>query len=53
MIEEAASKEVMNAKVSVNGQSVYVVHETEDYYLVSLYADGTRKFKADKQKPSK
>jgi hypothetical protein len=39
---------VMEAKVSVKGQMVYVIHETADYYLVSLNADGTKKFKADK-----
>lgn len=40
------------AKVN-NGQHVYIVHETPDYYLVSLNADGTKKFKADKPRPIK
>lgn len=52
-MSEAAKQEDMKAQVSVNGQMVYVFHETPDYYLVSLHADGTRKFKADKMKPMK
>jgi hypothetical protein len=40
------------AKVN-NGQHVYIVHETPDYYLVSLNADGSGKFKADKPRPIK
>ena len=52
-MSEAARNEDMNAMVSVNGQMVYVFHEAENYYLVSLNADGTRMFKADKMKPRK
>jgi hypothetical protein len=40
------------AKVN-NGQSVYIVHETPEYYLVSLNADGSKRFKADKPRPIK
>lgn len=49
-MSESVKEEDMNAMLSVNGQMVYVLHETTDYYLVSLNADGTRKFKADKIK---
>jgi hypothetical protein len=42
--------EEVEATLKVKGQMVYVVHETTDYYLVSLHADGTRAFKADKVK---
>jgi hypothetical protein len=49
----AAKNEEMDAMVTVNGQSVYVFFENNDYYLVSLYADGKKKFKADKVRPSK
>ena len=41
-------KQEMKVKISVNNQLVYIMHETEDYYIVSLYSDGTCKFKADK-----
>ena len=44
---------VMNAMITVKGQMVHVFHETQDYYLVSLNADGTKKFKADKVKLTK
>ena len=40
----------MNVQVSINGQMVYIVYETISYYLVSIYADGSSKFKADKVK---
>lgn len=52
-MSETLNDENMNVKLSVNNQMVYVYHETPDYYLVSLYADGTQKFKADKMKVSK
>lgn len=45
--------DVMNAMLTVKGQMVHVFYECADYYLVSLNADGTKKFKADKVKPSK
>ena len=44
------NKKEMEVKVSINGQMVYVVHETPGYYLVSLYPDGSKRFKADKMK---
>lgn len=44
------NKKEMEAKVSINGQMVYVVYETPEYYLVSLYSDGSKRFKADKMK---
>jgi hypothetical protein len=40
----------VEATLRVNGQMVYLVHETPDYYLVSINADGTGVFKADKVK---
>jgi hypothetical protein len=52
-MSEAVKDKEMDAKVSVNGQMVYVFYEADDYYLVSLNADGTHKFKADKMKPKK
>lgn len=51
MSKETNEKE-MDAKLSVNGQMVYVFYETVSYWLVSLNADGTCKFKADKMKPA-
>jgi hypothetical protein len=50
-MSELAKNEEMEAKVSVNGQMVYVFYVTPSYYLVSLHADGTRRFKAEKMKP--
>lgn len=43
-------EEQMEATLKVNGQYVYIVHETPEYYLVSINADGSRAFKADKPK---
>jgi len=51
-MSEEINDENMNVSLRVNGQNVYVFHETPEYYLVSLYADGTKKFKADKTKLS-
>jgi hypothetical protein len=52
-MSETLNNESMNVKLSVNDQMVYVFYEAPDYYLVSLFADGTKKFKADKMKLSK
>jgi hypothetical protein len=52
-MNKSAKNEEMDAKVSVNGQMVYVFYEADDYYLVSLNADGTGRFKADKMIPGK
>jgi hypothetical protein len=52
-MNESVKDKEMDAMVSVNGQMVYVFFEASDYYLVSLNADGTRKFKADKVRPRK
>jgi hypothetical protein len=49
-IMESQFKMEVIAKVN-NGQHVYIVYETTDYYLVSLNADGTKRFKADKPRP--
>jgi hypothetical protein len=51
-MSNSVTKEEMEAKLSVNGQMVYVFYETIHYWLVSLNADGTCKFKADKMKPA-
>lgn len=51
MRKDITNKEEVEATLRVNGQMVYLIYETPDYYLVSLNADGTRKFKADKVKP--
>ena len=53
-MEELAteSNKEMEAKVSVNGQMVYIMYEADNYYLVSLRPDGTKQFKADKVRPN-
>ena len=48
---EAVKNEGMNADMTVSGKRVYLFFESDDYYLVSFNADGTKKFKADKVKP--
>lgn len=50
-MSDTAKNKVMNADMTVNGKRVYLIFETDDYYLVSFNADGTKKFKADKVKP--
>jgi hypothetical protein len=50
-MSKAGKNEVMKADMTVNGKRVYLIFETDDYYLVSFNSDGTKKFKADKVKP--